>query len=129
MSAEPMNKILVQTLIKGLEEAKNSMQNMQQQIHSMDITLTNLKSKSDNIGTDVSYLVKTIRDGNGKDPLLDRVNKLEAKAQSFDNHIENDKKTNIENVKGSWQLKIALVAGSLGMIGGIANTIMTLFMK
>ena len=48
-STPPMNKIVVQTLIKGLEEAKNSMQTMQTRIHSMEITLTQLKCETKNI--------------------------------------------------------------------------------
>jgi len=128
-STPPMNKIVVQTLIKGLEEAKNSMQNMQKQIHSMEITLTELKSQNDNMSDDVHQMVKIIRDGNGKEPLIDRVTKLENKAEGFSKHIEEGKQAKVEDVKGSWLVKVAILTGSIGMIGGIVNTILTLFVK
>lgn len=132
MSAEstpPMSKIVVQTLIRGLEESKNTMQTMQTRIHSMEITLTELKSHSENISEDVSQMVKIIRDGNGKEPLIERVQKLETKADAFDKHLDEKRVTQMEHSKGSWQLKVAIATGTLGMISGVVTTILNLFFQ
>jgi chromosome segregation ATPase len=144
-SSPPMSKIFVQTLIRGLEEAKDSMNSMQKQIHRIDVSLTELKTQSKNTGAEVSQLVKIIRDGNGKASIIERVGNIEnqienkiknldigqiqSKISELDKYINDSEAKKIEKIKGGWQVKVALITGSLGMIGGIATAVITLFFQ
>ena len=123
----PMSKIVIQTIIKGLEESKESIQNLQAQVHSIEIAVTQMKTEGKISQETLQQLVKLIRDGNGKASLIDRINSLENQTTDIKRYIDDTKAAKSENVKGGWQLKIAIITGVLGMLGGLITTIIKLF--
>lgn len=124
-SGPHISKIVVSTMIRGLEEAKTSMQNMQKEIHTMELSISEIKGVLKSSTADVNALLKIIRDGNGKEPLIDRVAKIENNISSINEFISEQKEVTKEKTKGLWQVKVALATGILGLIGTIVTSILS----
>jgi len=126
-SGPPLSKMMVETLIKGLEEAKNSIQNLQAQEHSNELQLVGMKAQLTNIGEDLSDIKKLMRGNNGKDSFVDRLKELETEQKSMRKFIEEYKTEKKEKIRGTWQLKGVWIASSLGLLGGIGAALISLF--
>ena len=122
-STPPMAKIMVQTLIKGLEEAKTSLQNLQAQVHANEITSVGVKNQLDNISEDVSEIVDLIRGNNGKKSIVDRINTLENDQKVILDYINNQKEQKKEDGKSAAQIKVAIIASSAGIITAISSIV------
>lgn len=126
-SSHPMSQEVIKIIIHGLDEAKNSMEKMREQIQSFELESAVLGEKFKSISNNVENLMKIIKEGNGKESLLDRVSILENKYESIDKYLDNNKEANLENIKGKWQIRIALMTGSLGLLGGLITAIFSFF--
>lgn len=128
-SLRPMSRdasiILAEQFAKGLETTSNLLHSLQSEVHASAITLTDLKGEVRNAKTEVESLSKIIRDGNGERSLVARILMLEKNVEGINSWISEQKKVkqegeNIER-SGKWELKIALVVGSLGLISSIVT--------
>lgn len=126
-STAPMNKIIVQTIVKSLEEIKNDNDIIRGKIHGMEIKLTSINGKQENLSEDVNQLLKIIRDGNGQEPLLNRVNKIENSQKNIENFFSEQKSEKKQSAQGAWQAKTALITGTLSLVGVIITGIITLY--
>jgi geranylgeranyl pyrophosphate synthase len=72
-----MDSIIVQTIIKGLEESKKSIESMQAKVQDIDVRLSVMETQQKTISSDVHQLLEIIRDGNGQEPIINRVLDLE----------------------------------------------------
>ena len=127
-SNSPMaiNKVIVETLIRGLEQAQRGISDLQSQVHANEITMVGVKTQLETMSSEVSELIKLLRNGNGSNSIQDRLKDVETKQEAMNSFIESHKAERQENVKGSWQLKIAVAAGSLSLLGTIGTIIVTL---
>ena len=126
-SNPPMSKIVVQTIIKGLEEAKNATEGIRNKVHSIEITINTIDGKFANMEDDVKQLLKVIRDGNGERPLLNRVTDVENEQKSIKEFIKEQKEKKNEEIKGHWQARVAIITGSLGFIAAITTALIGIF--
>lgn len=120
-SNPPMAKIMVQTLIKGLEEAKTSLQNLQAQVHANEITSVGVKTQLENISEDVNEIVDLIRGNNGKDSIVERVTKLENDISRLKEYVNSQKEKSKESNKSTAQVKVAIITSSAGIITAISS--------
>lgn len=121
----PPDKQLVDMLIKGLEESRQSNKCVQDQVSVLNIAVAEMKGDVQKLNKDVSQLLTIIRDGNGKEPLVTRMTKMEDKMVEMDKFKDTIKVANQENIKGKWVFRAALVAG----FGSLAATIATNIIK
>jgi hypothetical protein len=122
-----MSKIIVQTIINGLEEAKSATENVQNKVHSIEIIVNTIDGKVANMEENVKQLLRIIRDGNGQKPLLTKFNDIENEQRFIQEFIKEQKENKKEEIKGKWQARVALVTGSLGFIAAITTAIIGLF--
>jgi hypothetical protein len=111
-----MDNIVVQTIIKGLEESKKSIESMQGKVYSIELKLAVMELQQEGILSNVTQLLKIIRDGNGQEPIIDRVSDLENSQKNVQEFIklynenykeEKQKKKELKNE--SAQVKVALI--------------------
>lgn len=125
-SSPPLSKMMVETLIKGLQEAKNSIQSLQDQEHANELQLVEMKGQLTNISEVVTDIKKLVRGNNGKDSMTDRISKLEGEQKSINQFVIDYKAAKKEKIQGKWQLRGIWVASTLGMLGGIGAAIISL---
>lgn len=125
-SSPPLSKMMVETLIKGLQEAKNSIQSLQDQEHANELQLVEMKGQLTNISEVVTDIKKLVRGNNGKDSMTDRISKLEGEQKSINQFVIDYKAAKKEKIQGKWQLLGIWVASTLGMLGGIGAAIISL---
>ena len=125
-SGPPLSRMMVETLIKGLEEAKNSVQNLQSQEHTLALQIVELKGQLTNISEDVGYIKKLVQGTNGRDSIVDKIRNLEGDQKVTNQFMEDYKARKKENIQGTWQLRGVWIASSLGLVGGIAAAIISL---
>jgi hypothetical protein len=113
---ESLSPKLIDTIIRGLDEARSSNQSLQKQVQALELSVSELKGDMRGVCKDVNQLVMIIRDGNGKEPLVTRMVKVEDKASEFDKYVLDNQIAKTENVKGKWALKIAVIGGIFGAL-------------
>ena len=130
-SNAPMNKYVVEQMIKGLEESRAAISALKDQVGQLAVNIgvnnQKLADMEKDMGEDVRSLLKIIRDGNGQKPLLDRVSEVETKQKFIEDVIGKQESNKKEIVQGKWQLRIAFIAGSFGLLTSIATAIIALF--
>lgn len=125
-SEPPMRELVFRTLIKGLEEAKNSIQNLQSQVNSNNISLTNIDGQLKTLNGNMEVIMKIVRGDGTNESLTDRVKSTEIDIKSIKGDLESRKKESSENTQGKWQLKIALITSTFSTIAAIATALLTL---
>ena len=128
-STPPMSKIVIQTMIKGLEESKKSIEGIRGNVHNIDVSMSTISTKTDTMEGNVQQLLKLVRDGNGQKSLISRVTDIENEQKSIQSFIDEQKNSKKTETAGKWQLKVAVVMGSLALIGTIASAIIELLVK
>lgn len=130
-SNAPMNKYVIEQMIKGLEESRAAISALKDQVSALSVNIgVNNQKLSDlekDMGKDVRSLLKIIRDGNGQKPLLDRMSEAENKQKIIEDVIGKQESNKKEILQGKWQLRIAFIAGSFGLLTSIATAIIALF--
>ena len=130
-SNAPMNKYVVEQMIKGLEESRTAISALKDQVSQLAVNIgvnnQKLADMEKDMGKDVRSLLKIIRDGNGQKSLLDRVSEVETKQKFIEDVIGKQESNKKEIVQGKWQLRIAFIAGSFGLLTSIATAIIALF--
>lgn len=130
-SNAPMNKYVIEQMIKGLEESRAAISALKDQVSvlSVNIGVNNQKlaDLEKDMGKDVRCLLKIIRDGNGQKPLLYRMSEAENKQKVIEDVIGKQEANKKEILQGKWQLRIAFIAGSFGLLTSIATAIIALF--
>lgn len=130
-SNAPMNKYVIEQMIKGLEESRAAISALKDQVSVLSVNIgVNNQKLSDlekDMGKDVRSLLKIIRDGNGQKPLLDRMSEAENKQKIIEDVIGKQESNKKEILQGKWQLRIAFIAGSFGLLTSIATAIIALF--
>ena len=126
-SLPPMNKLVLETIIDGLESSKQALTETQKQVNSMDKALTLFGSRQEGMQKNVEQLLKIIRDGNGKASLMDRVSNLETCQKINDTFITEQKTAKKEKTQESWKLWIAMITGSFGLIGVVITAVAKIF--
>lgn len=130
-SNAPMNKYVIEQMIKGLEESRTAISALKDQVSALSVNIgVNNQKLSDlekDMGKDVRSLLKIIRDGNGQKPLLDRMSEAENKQKIIEDVIGKQESNKKEILQGKWQLRIAFIAGSFGLLTSIATAIIALF--
>lgn len=130
-SNAPMNKYVIEQMIKGLEESRTAISALKDQVSVLSVNIgVNNQKLSDlekDMGKDVRSLLKIIRDGNGQKPLLDRMSEAENKQKIIEDVIGKQESNKKEILQGKWQLRIAFIAGSFGLLTSIATAIIALF--
>jgi hypothetical protein len=121
---ESLSPKLIDTIIRGLDEARSSNQSLQKQVQALELSVSELKGDMRGVCKDVNQLVMIIRDGNGKEPLVTRMVKVEDKAAEFDKYVMDNQVAKSENIKGKWALKIAVIGGLFGTLGSIVLAIL-----
>lgn len=121
-SGPPLSRMMVETLIKGLEEAKNSVQNLQAQEHTLALQIVEMKGQLTNISEDVSDIKKLVQGS-----IVEKVRTLESDQKVINQFVEDYKDRKKENVQGKWQLRGVWIASTLGLIGGIGAAVISLF--
>jgi uncharacterized protein YoxC len=111
-----MDNIVVQTIIKGLEESKKSIESMQTKVQAIELRLVVMETEQKNISNDVHQLLKIIRDGNGQEPIIDRVSDLENSQKNvqefikmYNDNCKEESKQKKEVRNESAQVKVALI--------------------
>jgi hypothetical protein len=130
-SGRPMSRdasrILAEQFAKGLETTSTLLHGLQTEVHASAVTLAGLKIEVSGMKTEVDGLSRIIRDGNGERSVVARLLMLEKNIESINGFIAEMKKEEQESDKiersGKWELRIALAAGMLGLIGTIVNAI------
>ena len=125
-SPSALNKVIVETLIRGLEQAQRGINDLQSQVHANEITMVGVKTQLETMNREVSELIKLLRNNNGNNSIQDRLKDVETKQEAMASFIASHRAEKEENIKGSWQLKIAIAAGSLSLLGTIGTIIVTL---
>lgn len=126
-SNPPMSKIVVQTIIKGLEESKKATEGVQGKVHSIEITVNTIDGKVETMEENVKQLLKIIRDGNGQKPLLTRVTEVENNQKAFQGFIEDQKNTKKAETAGKWQMRVAIISSSFAMLATLGAAYIALF--
>jgi hypothetical protein len=126
-SDPPMSKIVLENIIDGLESSREAINETQKQVNSMDKTLALVKQSQDEMNKTMEQLLKIIRDGNGKASLMDRVNCLENTQKLTENFISDQKAVKTVKTQGTWQLRIALLTGSLSLVGVLITAVAKIF--
>jgi len=111
-----MDSIIVQTIIKGLEESKKSIESMQAKVQDIDVRLSVMETQQKTISSDVHQLLEIIRDGNGQEPIINRVLDLENSQKNvkefiklYNENYKEEKKQKKEVKSESAQVKVALI--------------------
>lgn len=127
--ADEALKFLADQLAKGLEETKKLVQSLQTEVHAAAITQTHLKVSVDNMQSTLESLNKIIREGNGEKSLIARIMTLENFKKEAEKQLEEErsrkKSTEIEDKKGKWQLKTAVLTGSVSVIIAILSAVVS----
>jgi prophage DNA circulation protein len=126
-SNPPMSKIVVQTIIKGLEESKKATEGVQGKVHSIEITVNTIDGKVETMEESVKQLLKIIRDGNGQKPLLTRVTEVENNQKAFQGFIEEQKNIKKAETAGKWQMRVAIISSSFAMLATLGAAYIALF--
>lgn len=130
-SNAPMNKYVVEQMIKGLEESRAAISALKDQVGELAVNIgvnnQKLTDMDKDMGKDVRSLLKIIRDGNGQKPLLDRMSDVENKQKFIEDVIGKQEANKKETAQGKWQLRIAFIAGSFGLLTSVATAIIALF--
>jgi chromosome segregation ATPase len=120
-----MRELVVRTLIKGLEEAKNSIQNLQTQVNSNNINLANIDGQLKTLNSNMEVIMKIVRGDGTNESLTDRVKSNEIDIRSIKEDLDSRKKESSENVQGKWQLKVALITSSFSALAAISVALLT----
>lgn len=134
------NDKVLDTVIRGLEEARNVSQSLQAEIHSNVVTVTSIRKEVDGLSQDTSWLIRNVRDEGGDRSVMARLLILENDTKSFNQWLAEQKKKEEsktghleslanEDHKGKWQLRIALATGCLGFIATIITAILGFYFK
>jgi hypothetical protein len=128
MSESDITRLMIQNLIKGLEEAKNSLQSLQSQVHANELNSVEVGTQLKNISKEVVEMIDLMRGNNGKQSILERVSKLENDHARVAEYLNNQKEIKEDREKGSLQLKIAIVTSSAGIITAIGTVLYNILM-
>lgn len=133
-------KFLLESFIRGFEETKRINQNLQIELQSLAIDITEIKSELQAMKTNHDWLIKTIRDEGGDKSFMSRVLIMENNMKAYE-YFMNEQKRKEENKskaldsltseehKGKWQLRIALATGCLGFIATVVTAILNFVLK
>lgn len=102
-----------------------------------EVSTTELKSLIAHMARDVTFLLSTVRDGNGKQPLTTRVHVLErdlqqvlaavhaieAKLDEVSARLENPAVA-VESTRGKWTAFATIVVATLSMVGTVLVAIL-----
>lgn len=128
MSESDITRLMIQNLIKGLEEAKNSLQSLQSQVHANELNSVEVGTQLKNISKEVIEMIDLMRGNNGKQSILERVSKLENDHARVAEYLNTQKEIKEDREKGSLQLKIAIVTSSAGIITAIGTVLYNILM-
>lgn len=113
------NKLMLDTIIRGLEQANQSMKELQQKVHANDLTLTQLEGDVFSIKKDVNELVTIIRGNNSKDTIVNRVAALEHEQKTMLDFMEEAKNIKKEEVTEKWKFKALIATGIISTVGSL----------
>ena len=125
------SQLLAEQFAKGLESTSKLIQSLQEDFHASAIELTELKIEVRSMRANVETLSKILRDDNGERSMVARVLMLERNFEDIKKWTEEEKKEK-ESSKGIeqagvWQLRIAVISGSLGFLAAVATALVQLF--
>lgn len=130
--ADETLKLLADQLARGLEETKKLVQSLQTEVHASAITQTHLKVSVDNMQSTLESLNKIIREGNGEKSLIARIMTLENFKKEAEKHMDEErnrkKSAEIEDKKGKWQMKTAMLTGSISVLIAVLSAVIS-FLK
>lgn len=125
------SKILAEHFAKALEETKRIAQNLQQDVHNVNLSQASIKAELEAVNKELNKLSSIIRDDNGERSVMARLLILENKEKNTEKFIEEFKKEKnslaIEETKGKWQLRIAMFSGFMGLLTAAASILINLF--
>lgn len=128
-------------LREGLEEVESLMGTLDKK---QEVALAELKGVLGQMATDVKYLLTAVRDGNGKAPMVVRVQMLERSVgeveQSMEAVLEELKairedlsalgekvaapEVGVARIQGKWAAAVALIGAAVGSIPGVLALIL-----
>jgi chromosome segregation ATPase len=131
-----MDTAIVSTIIKGLEQSRKSMNAMQTQIQTIELRLAVMETEQKIISSDVTQLLRIIRDGNGQEPIMDRVSDLENDQKNiqefikaYNENYKEEKRQKKEIKNESAQVKIALITSVFSFLAMVIVGGFTYFKK
>lgn len=128
-STSPMNKFFVDTIIKGLEESKRGIDNIQKSIHANDLKIVEMDGKLKKlpeIEESVKEIKKIVKDGNGTKSIVERLSIIETQVADINKYVESNKTAKTEDVKAKQQFRISLLTSGLALLGVILSQVFQL---
>ena len=129
-STSPMNKFFVETIIKGLEESKRGIDNIQKSIHANDLKIVEIDGKLKKVGEmedSVKEIKKIVKDGNGTKSVLARLDSIETQIGDINKYIEANKTAKSEDIKSRQQFRISLLTSGIALFGVILSQVLQFF--
>lgn len=126
---------MASTLRELSSQISDGLEIVRKSIHALDLRQVELTSAFENLRGDVEDLLGVVRDGNGKPPLLIRINNAEIAVESLKvmikdletllNTIERaNSGVKIEDSRGRWLLISAVVSGIIGLVSSVLTFVL-----
>lgn len=85
------------------------------------IVITKIETEIEQLKTDLGYLNRVIRDGNGNDPLMTRLALLEERVKETKEEMDKMEEEEAETRRFRWEFLIAAIPGILALVSGMGG--------
>ncbi len=125
-------EIMAEQFARGFQELKTIVENLRTDLHAKAVSDGQIKSELAHINTNLQQLNKVVMDVHSSDSLFARLISLENATKSLQKKVDEQEKfkkdVDVEEKKGKWQLRTAMITGTVSLIVGII-TFLSHFIK
>jgi len=121
------DQLLMQTIIKGIEEAKVGIDSIQRHQFKSDIAVNDISNKVEVLKEKVEELNVVVRKGNGEKSVVNKIKDIEDVVGKLKKYLDAAEQADKEKLRGSFMIKVALITGVGGLLSSAIAAIVVMF--
>lgn len=120
MSLTTKEDIMAEQFARGFEELKRIVESLRADLQAKAVSDGQIKSELSHINSSIQNLNKIVMDVHSSDSLFARLISLENSYKSLQKSVDDQNKSrkdvDIEEKKGKWQTRTAMITGSVSLL-------------